>query len=274
LILWTMSMSRDATTFSSQSRASARSLRNACKAGLARNNNQVLWNFAGDGQLWIPPIVVVNYALIGCCHVRMVTPFNSLPQSSHSPRKLNLPLTLPTIKAGLCNERNPSKQSNSRLRNCFWNGLQFFCNPMIDFPISADGITRSPPFQLYRNTNYQIFIGIDPMQVDEATCQAVYLRQSVPIPSPCREVTPPIGAIEWVVTQGGSLIAHGSLPAEAADVPRGRPNSWAKDPKAAWSIFSGWYGHPGKGYLIEIRLHSGALNLASFHPRVAIVEPI
>jgi hypothetical protein len=119
----------------------------------------------------------------------------------------------------------------------FGMGCSFFRNPMIDYPISADGITRSPPFQLYSDTSYQISIGTDPMQVDEATCQAVYARQSVPIPSPCREVTPPIGAIDWVVTQAGNLIAHGSLPAVPADVPRGRPNSWAKDPKAAWSIF-------------------------------------
>jgi hypothetical protein len=153
-------------------------------------------------------------------------------------------------------------------------GCSFFRNPMVDFPISADGITRSPPFQLYNDTNYQIFIGTAPMQVDEATCQAVYSRQSVPVPAPCREVTPPIGAIEWIVTQEGNLIAQGSLPAQPADVPRGRPNSWAKDPKTAWSIFAGWHGRPGKHYLIEIRFHSGVLNLAPFHPRVAIVEPM
>jgi hypothetical protein len=127
---------------------------------------------------------------------------------------------------------------------------------MLDIPVSADGTTLSPPFRLYRDTNYQIFVGLDPMQVDEATCAAIYSQQSVPLPSPCREVTPPIGATSWVVSQGGNLIAQGTLPAEPADVPRDRANPWSKDPKMAWSIFRGWYSHPGKDYVIEIHLHA------------------
>ncbi len=40
-------------------------LNNGTLQGLARTNNQVLWSFAGDGQLSSAPIVVSNYVFIG-----------------------------------------------------------------------------------------------------------------------------------------------------------------------------------------------------------------
>jgi hypothetical protein len=151
---------------------------------------------------------------------------------------------------------------------------QIFRNPLLDIPISPNETTRSPPFRLYSDTTYQIFIGLDPMQVDEATCLATYTAQSVPVPSPCREIRPPFGPIHWVVTQGGKMIAQGSLPGEPADIPRDRPNSWAKDKAMTWGSYSGWFGHPGKDYVIEVNLTSGTVDLAPFHPRFAIVEPL
>jgi hypothetical protein len=151
---------------------------------------------------------------------------------------------------------------------------QIFRNPLLDIPISPDGTTRSPPFRLYSDTTYQIFIGLDPMQVDEATCAATYTAQSVPVPSPCREIRPPFGPIHWVVTQGGKMIAQGSLPGEPADIPRDRANSWAKDKAMTWGSYSGWFGHSGKDYVIEVSLRSGAVDFAPFHPRLAIVEPL
>lgn len=153
-------------------------------------------------------------------------------------------------------------------------GCQFFRNPLLDIPISADGTTRSPPFRRYSDTTYQIFIGLDPMQVDEATCAAAYRAQSAPVPSPCREIRPPFGPIKWVVTQGGRKIAQGSLPGEPPDIPRGRQNSWAKDKGMTWGSYSGWFGHSGGNYVIEVNLRSGAVDLAAFHPRLAIVEPL
>lgn len=153
-------------------------------------------------------------------------------------------------------------------------GCAAFRNPMLDIPISAGGTTRSPPFRLYSDTTYQIVIGLDPVAVDEPTCAATYAAQSVAVPSPCREIRPPFGPLHWVVTQGGKMIAQGSLPGETADIPRGRPNSWAKDKKMTWGTYSGWFGHSGKDYVIEISLGSGAVDLAPFHPRFAIVEPL
>ncbi len=40
-------------------------LSNGTLQGLARSNNQVLWSFAGDGQLSSAPIVVNNYVFVG-----------------------------------------------------------------------------------------------------------------------------------------------------------------------------------------------------------------
>jgi hypothetical protein len=152
-------------------------------------------------------------------------------------------------------------------------GCAAFRNPMLDIPISADGATRSPPFRLYSDTTYQITIGLDPMAVDESTCAAAYAAQSVSVPSPCGEIRPPFGPIRWVLTQGGKMIAQGSLPGEPADIPRGRPNSWANDKRMTWGTYPGWFGHPGNDYVIEVNLGSGAVNLAAFHPRFAIIEP-
>jgi len=153
-------------------------------------------------------------------------------------------------------------------------GCAIFRNPVVDIPIVADGTTRSPPFRLRSDTTYQIFIGLDAMQVDEATCAATYTAQKVPVPSPCREIRPPFGPIHWVVTQGGNVIAEGSLPGEPADIPRDRNNHWAKDKAMTWGGYSGWFGHPGKDYVIEISLKAAAVQLSPFHPRFAIVEPL
>jgi hypothetical protein len=154
-------------------------------------------------------------------------------------------------------------------------GCVFFRNPLLDIPIVADGTTRSPVFRLYSDTTYQIFVGLDAMQVDEATCAATYTAQSALIPTPCREIRPPVGPIDWVVRQGGKMIAQGSLPGEPADIPRNRSDSWGKDEKAiTWGGYSGWFGHSGKDYVIEVTLKSGAVDLAPYHPRFAIVEPL
>jgi hypothetical protein len=154
-------------------------------------------------------------------------------------------------------------------------GCAAFRNPMLDVPISADGITRSPPFELYSDTTYQIFIGLDPMPVDQATCAATYAAQRVAQPpSPCHEIRPAFGEIHWVVTQHGQFIAQGSLPGEPADILRDQGNSWAKSKVTKWGSYSGWFSHAGKDYVIEVSLKSASVNLQPFHPRVAIVEPL
>ena len=153
-------------------------------------------------------------------------------------------------------------------------GCVFFRNPMLDIPISTQGTTHSPPFRLYSDTTYGIFIGIDPMSVDETTCDTTYRQQEVSPPPLCHEIRPAIGAIKWILTQRGKLIAQGMLPAQAADLPRGRPNSWAEDKNMTWEQHGSWFGHPGDGYEIEINWLSEAADLAPLHPRLAIVQPL
>ena len=146
--------------------------------------------------------------------------------------------------------------------------------PLIDIPIAPIGKTRSPPFQLYSDYTYNIAIGLDPMRVDEAKCapSLVALNPGIPYP-PCHELTPPVGAISWVVTQDGKVVAQGRMDAAPIDVVRGRPSSWAKDKDMGWSVYRGWFGHPGKDYVIEIDVQPSPDNLAQFHPRLAILKP-
>jgi hypothetical protein len=144
--------------------------------------------------------------------------------------------------------------------------------PLTDIPIAPTGKTRSPPFQLYSDYAYDIAIGLDPMKVDEATCASslVALNPGIPYP-PCHELTPPVGAMSWVVTQEGKEIAKGRMDAAPIDVVRRLPSSWAKD--KGWSVYSGWFGHPGKDYVIEIDVQPSPGDLAQFHPRLAILKP-
>lgn len=151
---------------------------------------------------------------------------------------------------------------------------KFFRNPLVDISLTADGTTRSPPFRLYKNTTYQLFIGLDPMAVDEATCAAVHAAQSNPVPTPCKKLRPPFGPLQWIVTQGSQEIARGSVSGEPADVLRDRNNPWSKDKAMTWGSYSGWFGHPGRGYVIEVHLKSSSVDLAAYHPRFAIVEPL
>jgi hypothetical protein len=146
--------------------------------------------------------------------------------------------------------------------------------PLLDIPIAPIGKTRSQPFSLYSDYTYDIAIGIDPMKVDAATCASrlVALDPGIPYP-PCHELTPPLGAMSWVVTQGGKVIAQGDMDATPIDVVRGRPNSWAKDKAMGWYVYRGWFGHPGKDYVIEIDVQPSPENLAKYHPRLAIVKP-
>jgi hypothetical protein len=153
-------------------------------------------------------------------------------------------------------------------------GCKIFRNPLLDIPIAPSGKTRSLPFRLYRDTTYWILIGLDPMQVDASACAAAFPTQSGKTHPPCHEVTPPYGPIKWSVTQYGKVIAQGLIEREPADLPRGRPNPWAKDKDMTWGRFADWSGHPGKDYVLEVDISPGSVDLTPFHPRVAIVEPL
>lgn len=151
-------------------------------------------------------------------------------------------------------------------------GCAVLDNPLLDIPL-LPGTTQSPPFRVPANTTYQIVIGLLPMQVDEATCEALYPKGIAPV-RPCTEARPPFGPASWTVTQDGVVVARGVLEAAPMDVPRGRPNSWAKDPTMTWGTYSGWRGIAGKTYVIEIQLQKGAPDLSPFQPRIAIIEPL
>jgi hypothetical protein len=135
--------------------------------------------------------------------------------------------------------------------------------PLLDIPISPIGKTRSPPFRLYSDYTYNIAIGLDPMKVDESKCAAslIALNPEIPYP-PCHELTPAVGAWSWVVRQDDNVVAQGHMDASPIDVVRGR-----------WSVYGGWFGHPGKDYVIEIDLQPSPEDLAQFHPRLAILKP-
>jgi hypothetical protein len=146
--------------------------------------------------------------------------------------------------------------------------------PLIDMPIAPVGKTRSAAFRLYADYTYDIAIGLDPMKVDEATCapRLSALNPGIPYP-PCHELTPPLGAMSWIVTQGSKVIAQGRMDASPIDVVRGRPNSWAKDKTMGWYVSRGWFGHPGKDYVIQIDVQPSPEDLAQYHPRLAILKP-
>jgi hypothetical protein len=159
------------------------------------------------------------------------------------------------------------------LLTCALAGCVLLDNPLLDIPLLPEGTTRSPPFRVPANTTYQIVIGLLPMRVDEATCAAAFPR-GLPPGNSCSEVRPPFGPASWTVMQEGVVVARGDLKAEPVDLPRGRPNSWAKDPAMTWATHTGWRGSGGKTYVIELRLQKGAVDLTPYQPRMAIIEPL
>lgn len=154
------------------------------------------------------------------------------------------------------------------------SGCQFWTNPILDAPIAASGLTRSPPFRLYRQTTYNLAFGLDPVMVSEAACAAVYVQKvGHEPPQPCREVTPRVGKFFWKVTQGDAVIATGSMDAQPEGLPGNHP-SWAKDKTTSWSVFPGWFGRPGGNYVLEIHSEPSSIDLTPYRPRIAIIEPL
>jgi hypothetical protein len=145
-------------------------------------------------------------------------------------------------------------------------------HPVLDIPIAPVGKTRSPPFRISTDDTYNIMIGLDSMKVDEATCAAAYVRQPGVTHPPCNKLTPPYGPIMWTVMQGGKIVARGSMDASPAALTRA-PASWAMDKTMSWDAYSGWSAHPGSDYIIEINVQPSAIDLAQFHPRLAIIKP-
>ena len=104
--------------------------------------------------------------------------------------------------------------------------------PVLDIPLSpAAGHIRSPPFSIDATHTYAIGLGIERMQVDEATCRAAtYMpgisekaEQAGYKPPPCHLLTPAIGAFTWRISQDGKLVAMGGQPG----LP---PSAWGPDP--------------------------------------------
>jgi hypothetical protein len=40
-----------------------------------------------------------------------------------------------------------------------------------------------------------------------------------------------------------------------------------------WDTYDGWFGHQGKGYVIGIDVQPSPVDLAQYHPRLALVKP-
>jgi len=59
--------------------------------------------------------------------------------------------------------------------------------------------------------------------------------------------------------------------------PEGLPGnhiSWAKDKSMSWSVYGGPFCQPGDNFILEVNLPPGPMDLTSYHPRIAIIEPL
>jgi hypothetical protein len=152
--------------------------------------------------------------------------------------------------------------------------------PVLDIPIPPGAVhIRSLPFAIDATYAYYIGIGVDRMEVDEATCRAATYsdwiikkaeRSGHKLP-PCHLLTPAIGAFTWRVSHNGKLVAQGSqlgLP----------PSPWAPNPhsvmpeKLTWQFFDAFHAVAGTNYILELDLQSGPASLEQSHPRLGIVK--
>lgn len=143
----------------------------------------------------------------------------------------------------------------------------------LNIPLSPSiGHVRTPEFVTSNDYRYQIFIGVPAIQTDEATCLAVrpveFNGKKLEYPNrPCRALTPPVGAIDWVVTAGGSQVARGSSPAF--------PWEWPRDYEIAmaWIGIGAFRATPGIRYVVDFDIHPSQFPLEQVHPRIKIESP-
>ncbi len=141
--------------------------------------------------------------------------------------------------------------------------------PLLDMPISPVGKVRSAPFRIYRKSDYWVLIGLDSMQVDEATCKAA---TGIEHPTRlCNAIVPSIGPFTWTVIRGGKVIAQGSGAMQSPVLPTA-PADWAKDKKMSWLTFGGFFAQPGDDYVIQLDMQTSPDSLQALHPRLAIMK--
>ena len=137
----------------------------------------------------------------------------------------------------------------------------------LDIPLSpAVGHVRSPEFETVSPLRYDIVVGLQAKPTEEATCMAVVPDFAKEVArGRCKALVPPLGAIDWVVTRSGKVVAEGSTPAFSWEWPR-NDDEIALYPRSV----GGFYAEPGSRYVVELNIHPSPLALEQFHPRLQI----
>jgi hypothetical protein len=142
----------------------------------------------------------------------------------------------------------------------------------IDVWIPSVGRFRTTEFEIHKFWRYDLLVGVELVPTDEATCRAAIPlgargeKLYVPADRPCKALAPPIGAIDWVLTKSGKVIASGSTPSDSWEW----PNS-----SFYWRSLDNGVGlYPGPHYALEVNIHPSLAPIKTYQARLTIQGPV
>jgi hypothetical protein len=131
----------------------------------------------------------------------------------------------------------------------------------IEVSIPSVGHVQTGEFEIRKPWRYDLYVGVEPVPTDEATCRAVIpmgvggRKVELPADRPCKALAPPMGAIDWLLKKSGRVSASGSDP--------GRPWQWPNDyPKQPiyWRLVGlVLMRDPGPHYVLELNIQPSSV---------------
>jgi hypothetical protein len=153
-------------------------------------------------------------------------------------------------------------------------GIDDYDKPLEVAVSPSSGTIQTAEFRIWHATHYDLFLGVEPVPTTESTCIAaiptLFNGEKLPIPSdrPCKALAPPTGAVDWVVSRSGRVIASGSAPAASWDW----PNTYPQSP-VYWRQIGGLRAESGGHYTIKISIHQDAKTPDDVHMHVMVAAP-
>ena len=137
----------------------------------------------------------------------------------------------------------------------------------LDIPLAPTvGHVRSPEFQTRLPYMYDIGIGMKPATpVARCIAAAPPAAKQIAQQRGCAALAPPLGGVQWVVTDAGRVVARGSSRAFSWEWPRN-----AAEAALYTRSVGGLMAERDHRYVLELEIEPAALDLAQFQPRLQV----
>lgn len=131
----------------------------------------------------------------------------------------------------------------------------------VDMSMPSVGRVKTHEFRVWRRDFYYIAVGVEPVAVDDAACHAALQRS-------CKALVPPLGAIDWVLTQSGKIIASGAAPAQSWEWPADYPQR-----PIHWRILDRTVIEAGSHYVLEVSVQPAPIPVNTYQAHLRLNAP-